>query len=130
MNIFFPRPEYPCKPKKPKEHESPSTTVQPTPNNRPSLHPPPSSLNPTNPSAAPNPSAQAPSPPPPSAPSAPKPTFVANSVYAMGGNFAGPNVIGTRAFVAVKNHCPYGSDWIPQKCCLSQFYETCSRDDK
>ncbi|GAB7334766.1 hypothetical protein MBLNU13_g06691t1 [Cladosporium sp. NU13] len=56
--------------------------------------------------------------------------LVANSAYAMEGKYAGPNVVGTHAFVAVKNHCPYGSDWIPQKYCLSQFYETCAREDK
>lgn len=55
-----------------------------------------------------------------------KTNLVANSAYAMEGKYAGPNTVGTHAFVAVKNHCPYGSDWIPQKYCLSQFYETCA----
>jgi hypothetical protein len=59
-----------------------------------------------------------------------KTNLVANSAYAMQGKYAGPNAVGTHAFVAVKNHCPYGSDWIPQKYCLSQFYETCARGDK
>lgn len=59
-----------------------------------------------------------------------KTDLVANSQWAMQGAYAGPNSIGTHAFVAVKNHCPYGSDWIPQKYCLSQFYETCARGDK
>lgn len=59
-----------------------------------------------------------------------KTNLVANSAYAMEGKYAGPNGVGTHAFVAVKNHCPYGSDWIPQKYCLSQFYETCARGDK
>ncbi|KAM0705285.1 hypothetical protein Q7P35_008075 [Cladosporium inversicolor] len=57
-----------------------------------------------------------------------KTDLVANSKWAMQGAYAGPNQIGTHAFVAVKNHCPYGSDWIPQKYCLSQFYETCEID--
>lgn len=59
-----------------------------------------------------------------------KTDLVANSAYAMQGKYAGPSSVGTHAFVAVKNHCPHGSDWIPQQYCLSQFYETCAKGDK
>ena len=59
-----------------------------------------------------------------------KTDLVANSPWAMQGAYAGPNQIGTHAFVAVKNHCPDGSNWIPQRYCLSQFYEICARGDK
>lgn len=54
----------------------------------------------------------------------------ANEVYAMTGKYAGPNRIGTHAFVAAKSKCPSGSDWIPQKYCLSQFYEVCAQGDQ
>lgn len=59
-----------------------------------------------------------------------KTNLVATSHYAMEGKYAGPNRIGTHAFVAAKSSCPYGSDWIPQKYCLQQFMEVCARGDK
>lgn len=59
-----------------------------------------------------------------------KTDLVANSLYAMEGKYAGPNIIGTHAFVAAKSSCPSASNWIPQKYCLSQFYETCAKGNK
>ena len=59
-----------------------------------------------------------------------KTDLVANSLYAMEGKYAGPNIVGTHAFVAAKSSCPSASNWIPQKYCLSQFYETCAGGDK
>lgn len=59
-----------------------------------------------------------------------KTDLVANSLYAMEGKYAGPNRIGTHAFVAAKSSCPSASNWIPQKYCLQQFYEVCARGNK
>ncbi|KAI7190067.1 amidase signature enzyme [Hortaea werneckii] len=61
-----------------------------------------------------------------------KKDLTANSPYSMRGAWSERNGkgIGTHVFVAPKNHCPYGSDWIPQKYCLSQFYEVCAKGDK
>ena len=59
-----------------------------------------------------------------------KTDLVANSAYAMQGVYAGPNIIGTHAFIAAKSTCPGGSNWVPQKYCLSQFYETCAQGNK
>lgn len=56
--------------------------------------------------------------------------LVANAPYAMEGKYAGPNRIGTHAFVAAKSKCPSSSNWIPQKYCLEQFYETCAKGNK
>jgi hypothetical protein len=56
--------------------------------------------------------------------------LVANAPYAMEGKYAGPNQIGTHAFIAAKSKCPSSSNWVPQKYCLEQFYETCAKGDK
>jgi hypothetical protein len=55
--------------------------------------------------------------------------LVANAPYAMEGKYAGPNQIGTHAFIAAKSKCPSSSNWVPQKYCLEQFYETCAKGD-
>jgi hypothetical protein len=59
-----------------------------------------------------------------------KTDLVANSLYAMQGKYAGPDHIGTHAFVAAKSSCPSSSNWIPQKYCLAQMYETCALGDR
>jgi hypothetical protein len=55
--------------------------------------------------------------------------LVANAPYAMEGKYAGPNQIGTHAFIAAKSKCPSSSNWVPQKYCFEQFYETCAKGD-
>ncbi|KAM0719417.1 hypothetical protein Q7P37_005322 [Cladosporium fusiforme] len=52
------------------------------------------------------------------------------SVTQMQGKYASLNRIGTHAFIAAKSSCPSGSNWVPQKYCLGQMYETCARGDK
>jgi hypothetical protein len=59
-----------------------------------------------------------------------KTDLVANSLYAMQGKYAGPNIVGTHAFVAAKSSCPSSSNWIPQQYCLAQFYETRAKGDR